>query len=300
MSTLRRSFIIVVLALAGGAQLVAAQAAAGNTSVAAARRFLDAAERELTIKNVAASRAGWISENFITHDTELLAADALADFAATLKRLVERARRFDRTAMPPELRRRFLLLKLQLAAPAAPGLHAGLRDGAARRRTERRLRQGPVLQAGRRREAGVPQPGGALALARRIAQPRFAARCLDGWQAIGVPMRDRYARFVTLANAGARHMGFADAGAMWRAGYDMPPDSFVAVVDKLWQEVRPLYVQLHAYVRRRLVTRYGPTLVPPSGMLPVHLLGNMWGQNWSNITDVALPAVAPGSNSGSI
>jgi peptidyl-dipeptidase A len=134
-------------------------------------------------------------------------------------------------------------------------------------------------------------------LSHLLAESRNPDSLLDawaGWQAVGAPMRDRYARFVTFANAGARHMGFADAGAMWRAGYDMPPDSFVAVVDKLWQEVRPLYVQLHAYVRRRLVERYGATLVPPNGMLPVHLLGNMWGQDWSNIADIALPAVAPG------
>ena len=117
---------------------------------------------------------------------------------------------------------------------------------------------------------------------------------------VAVPHRgaDRYARFVTLANAGARHMGFADAGAMWRAGYDMPPDSFVAVVDKLWLQVRPLYVQLHAYVRRQLVARYGATLVPPNGMLPVQLLGNMWGQNWSNIADIALPAAQAGAGAG--
>ena len=298
MSTLRRSFIIIALALAGGARLVAAQAAAGNTSVAAARRFLDAAERELTIKNVAASRAGWISENFITHDTELLAADALADFAATLKRLVERARRFDRTAMPPELRRRFLLLKLQLPAPAPPD--------SAQASEMARLGAGLSADYGRGQYCkpgadSKPVCRNLDVLSRLLAESRNPDSLLDawtGWQAIGVPMRDRYARFVTLANAGARHMGFADAGAMWRAGYDMPPDSFVAVVDKLWQEVRPLYVQLHAYVRRRLVTRYGATLVPPNGMLPVHLLGNMWGQEWSNIADLALPAVTPGSSSG--
>ena len=138
-------------------------------------------------------------------------------------------------------------------------------------------------------------------LSRLLAQSRNPDSLLDawtGWQAVGAPMRDRYTRFVTLANAGARHMGFADAGAMWRAGYDMPPDSFVAVVDKLWQQVRPLYVQLHAYVRRQLVARYGAALVPPNGMLPVQLLGNMWGQNWSNIADIALPAAAPGAASG--
>ena len=291
MKTLRG--YLAILVLAGTATVAQAQTRArvADTSVAAARRFLDAAERELAIKNVATSRAGWISENFITHDTELLSAAAQADFADALKRLVERARAFDRAALPPDVRRRFLLLKLQLAAPAPPDsaqaaemarLAAGLGADYGRGGTASRAR----------RQTGVPQPD-ELSHLLAVAQPdSFSTR--GRLDAIGVPMRDRYARFVTLANAGARHVGFADAGAMWRAGYDMPPDSFVAVVDKLWQEVRPLYVQLHAYVRRRLVARYGATLVPPNGMLPVHLLGNMWGQDWSNIADVALPAVAPG------
>ena len=37
-------------------------------------------------------------------------------------------------------------------------------------------------------------------------------------------MRKDYARFVELSNKGAKELGFADTGAMWRAKYDMPPD----------------------------------------------------------------------------
>jgi peptidyl-dipeptidase A len=300
MNTLRRSLAILTLAgaAAGVPRSLAAQAPAPGTPVAAARRFLDAAERELAVKYVASSRASWISENFITHDTELLSADAQADFAAALKLLVERARAFDHAPLPSDVRRRFLLLKLQLAAPAPPD--------SAQAAEMARLAAGLDADYGRGQYCkpgadGKPACRNLDDLSHLLAQSRHPDSLLDawaGWHSIGVPMRDRYARFVTLANAGARHMGFADAGAMWRAGYDMPPDSFVAVVDKLWQEVRPLYVQLHAYVRRRLVARYGATLVPPNGMLPVQLLGNMWGQDWSNIADIALPAVAPGAGGG--
>src|SRR5688572_32559403 len=44
----------------------------------------------------------------------------------------------------------------------------------------------------------------------------------------------------------------ADVGAMWRAGYDMPPDEFAVGVDRLWGQVGPLYEQLHCYARRKL------------------------------------------------
>ncbi len=282
-----------VVILLGAGRVAAAQGAAADTSsVAAARRLLDAAERELAVRSVKVNRAGWIGENFITHDTEVLAAEAQADVALAIKRLVDEARRFDGAALPADVRRRLLLLKLQLAAPAPPDSVDAAEMS--------RLGAGLDADYGRGRYCN-PAPTACRNLddlEKVLAESRNPDSLLDawrGWHTIGVPMRDRYARFIALANAGARAMGFADAGAMWRAGYDMPPDSFVVVVDKLWQEVRPLYVQLHAYVRRRLLARYGPKLVPPGGMLPVQLLGNMWGQDWSNLADVVVPPGASGS-----
>src|SRR5262245_47810444 len=104
-------------------------------------------------------------------------------------------------------------------------------------------------------------------------------------------MRPRYERFVALANQGARELGFADMGALWRSGYDMPPDAFAAEMQRLFAQVKPLYDSLHAYVRRRLAEKYGPKVVPPNGPIPAHLLGNMWAQQWANI----YPLVAPPS-----
>ena len=282
-----------LLLLIGCVRGAVAQTAPPDTATAAAvRRLLDAAERELAVRAVAANRAGWIGENFITHDTELLAAAAQADVALAVKRLVDETRQFDGTALPADVRRRLLLLKLQLAAPAPP-------DSADAAEMSR-LGAGLDADYGRGRYCN-PTPTACRNLddlEHVLAQSRNPDSLLDawrGWHTIGIPMRDRYTRFVALANAGARAMGFADAGAMWRAGYDMPPDSFVAVVDKLWQEVRPLYVQLHAYVRRRLIARYGAKSIPPAGVLPVQLLGNMWGQDWSNIADVVVPSGVAGS-----
>src|SRR5476649_2725977 len=101
-------------------------------------------------------------------------------------------------------------------------------------------------------------------------------------------MRKDYQRFVELSNKGAKELGFADTGAMWRAKYDMPPDEFTKELDRLWDQVRPLYLKLHAYTRLKLREKYGDA-VPESGPIPAHLLGNMWAQDWSNI----YPLVAP-------
>jgi len=94
-----------------------------------------------------------------------------------------------------------------------------------------------------------------------------------------------------LSNKGARELGFADTGAMWRAKYDMPPDEFTRELDRLWDQVRPLYLQLHAYVRMKVRAKYGG-VVPAAGPIPAHLLGNIWAQDWQNIYPLVAPADA--------
>ena len=113
-----------------------------------------------------------------------------------------------------------------------------------------------------------------------------------GWHAISPPMKPRYERFVELANQGARTLGFADMGTLWRSNCDMPPDAFSAEVERLWQQVKPLYTSLHAYVRTRLTEKYGPKVVPPDGPIPAHLLGNMWAQSWENVYPLVAPSPA--------
>jgi peptidyl-dipeptidase A len=103
------------------------------------------------------------------------------------------------------------------------------------------------------------------------------------WHDTARPMRPLYREFVSLANAGAAANGFADDGQFWRSFYDMPAADFGQLVESLWHEVKPLYVELHAYVRARLVEFYGEKVVNKSAAIPAHLLGNMWAQSWGNL-----------------
>jgi peptidyl-dipeptidase A len=124
-----------------------------------------------------------------------------------------------------------------------------------------------------------------------LAKGRNPARLLDvwqGWHTISPPMKKSYERFVELSNKGARELGFADTGAMWRSRYDMAPDAFAAELDRLWTQLRPLYLALHTHVRARLHEKYGDA-VPATGPIPAHLLGNIWAQDWSNIYDLVAP-----------
>ncbi len=79
--------------------------------------------------------------------------------------------------------------------------------------------------------------------------PKELLAAWTGWHEISKPMRREFARYVALANKGAQELGFKDNGAMWRAKYDMPPDDFAKELDRLWDQVKPLYLSLHAYVR---------------------------------------------------
>ncbi len=272
----------------------AAQAAASRgarpPTVADAAAFMARAESVLTDLAVKAARADWVANTYITFDTEELTAQAQEAYGVATRDLATQARRYERLRLPPDLKRKFLLLKLSLPAPPPPD---------AREAAElTRLTSSMQAEYGKGTYCRTPQECLQITDIERIMassrDPAELAAAWQGWHRISVGMRDRYARFVTLANAGARGLGFADVGVMWRAGYDMPADAFVREIDRLWDQLKPLYLQLHAYVRARLVEKYGPSVVPPNGMIPAHLLGNLWAQEWENVYDlVAPPAVPP-------
>ena len=122
---------------------------------------------------------------------------------------------------------------------------------------------------------------------------RNPAELKEIWQTwhenVGRPMRQDYTRMVEIANQGAKELGYADTGAMWRSNYDMSPEEFSAMYDRLWAETKPLYDQLHCYTRTKLNQKYGNAVQPATGPIRADLLGNMWAQEWGNIYDVVAP-----------
>ncbi|XP_066299935.1 angiotensin-converting enzyme-like [Branchiostoma lanceolatum] len=109
-----------------------------------------------------------------------------------------------------------------------------------------------------------------------------------GWRdAVGPTLRDMYKEYVTLKNEAIGELGYDDVGDYWRSWYETP--TFEADLEALWQEVRPMYLELHAYVRRRLGEAYGKDKVGENDPIPAHLFGNMWSQQWNNIYDLVEP-----------
>ncbi len=277
---------LTVLLCAGSARAQNQQAAKTSEkkslpTVADAQKFLDEAESRYFDLTNRAQRASWVEENFITDDTEQIAADANQELSGFSAEMSKKAHDFDKVALPPEMARKMLLLKLSAGFPAP----ADPKD-------QKELAQVLASLDGDYGK-GKWCPGGdaskcldVAAVGKLMATSRDAEelkRAWMGWHAVGAPMRQRYARMVELGNAGSRELGFADAGALWRSNYDMPPDQLAKEADRLWEQLRPLYESLHAYVRGQLRKKYGNEIVAAHGPIPAHLLGNIWSQEWNNV-----------------
>ncbi|MFN7941217.1 MAG: M2 family metallopeptidase [Thermoanaerobaculia bacterium] len=263
-----------------------ALAATPAPTVDEARKFMADAEARMLELWIARDRAAWVQETFITDDTELLAAKANELAIAANMELAREATKFDGLALPEDLARKMMLLKIALVLPAPSD--AAKRSELARLAAELdgMYGKGRYCPPGGGECMGLEKLGEILATER---EPKKLEEAWAGWHSIARPMRDKYTRFVELANEGARELGFADLGALWRSKYDMPPDAFVAELDRLWGQVKPLYDALHCYVRAKLVEHYGAQVVPPHGPIPIDLLGNMWGQEWENVYDLVAP-----------
>ncbi len=254
-------------------------------SVQEAIRFVESAEKRLQELGLEAARTAWVQANFITHDTEQLAAGALKNLVAATAELGQQSTRFDGLELPAEIERKLKLLKisLPLAAPRDAAMQAELTQITAA--MESLYGKGKYCP-----EEGECQDLGQLS--RTLASSRNPDELLEawrGWRTVSPPMKEMYQRFVEIANQGSQDLGFADLGALWRSGYDMEPDAFAAELDRLWSQVEPLYQALHCHVRARLADHYGTDVVPLDSEIPAHLLGNMWSQQWGNIYELVAP-----------
>jgi peptidyl-dipeptidase A len=254
------------------------------------REFLQRANDTQLRLGVAQSRASWTQQTYITDDTEAIAAKANQEYIDNAAKLAKESTRFDHVEVSAEGRRQLDLLKvaLVLATPPDPRESDELTTIAARLESTYGKGKWCPDSANQPDCKTIDDVTRIMAASRDEKELRAA---WEGWHTIAPPMRKDYSRFVELSNKGARALGFADTGAMWRAKYDMPPDAFVQELDRLWEQVRPLYLKLHAYVRVKLREKYGD-IVPANGPIPAHLLGNVWAQEWTNIDPLVAPAHA--------
>ena len=262
------------------------QSAAGPTT-ADALAFLDGVEREFDAIGEEAARVNWVNATYINYDTDWLVSKIDARTTELAVKYAKEATDYDNVDVPADARRKLELLKLGLTLPAPS------RPGAAQELSEITTRLSSTYSTGKIEFDGrTVSQSETEELMRRLRDPEKLEEVWTKWHDYAAVMKPDYVRMVEIANEGARELGFADVGALWRAGYDMPPDEFTAEVDRLWGQVKPLYDDLHCYVRSKLNEKYGDDVVPLDQPIRADLLGNMWAQSWGELYDFIAPADA--------
>lgn len=249
-----------------------------------AKKFLQEVEIDLLDLFEFSARAAWISNNFINYDSQYLETRASTEVTLRLVEYAEEAAKYDGVKMDADTRRQLDHLKMGLTFPA-PNDEAQAEE-LARIGAEMQAMYGKGKYCNEERCYNLQEMTRILATERK---PELLKELWEGWRAISPPMRPLYEKQVSIANAGAQDLGFENLSVLWRSKYDMDPDDFAADMDRQWGKVKPLYEALHCHVRAKLNDHYGDSIVPPTGKMPAHLLGNMWAQTWGNVYDIVKP-----------
>ena len=281
--------VIAAIALAAGCSQseppVVPPPPTGPTIEDADRFVVDAESRLAELLNQA-SRLAWVQATHITDDTEMLAAGALEALTAAQVEIAGQAAGFtDVAGLSLETRRKLDMLRsaITMPAPADPVKNAEQAEIGAR--LSSMYGKGEFCA----RDGQCKDLEQLEAIIENSRDPTELLAAWSAWREVAKDMKPLYERQIELANEGASELGFGDLGAMWRSGYDMPPEDFPAELDRLWGQVRPLYEALHCHVRAKLGDQYGVEEVPQDGLIPAHLLGNMWAQTWDNVFELVAP-----------
>ena len=244
-------------------------------------------EKDMFDFSVEYGRVLWINSTYIIHDSDQLAAKYGAQATEKSVKYANEAAKYAQVAgLDPEVARKLDILRNGIVMPAP------VRDGAATELNEIATKLGSAYGKGKGTLNGEEINGSDIEaeMGNLERTPAEKAEMWTSWHDnVGTPMRDDYQRMIAIAGEGATELGYDDLGAMWRSNYDMSPDQFAAETERMWQEVKPLYMALHTYVRSKLNAKYGDEVQPATGPIRADLLGNMWAQEWGNI----YPLVAP-------
>ena len=244
--------------------------------------FLERVEQEDKALGPVISSAYWISSNFITYDSQMIVADFGKRYSLMSVERANEAATFDSLDLPEDMRRKLDLIKGGFVMPAP--LDEELAGELADIESELGAMYGSGSHCFSEDECYDLEAFEQIIDSSRNSDELLKAWA--GWREIGKPMKDKYLRMVEIGELGAKDLGYDGLTDLWFSKYDMPAEEFLADTDRVWEEVKPLYDALQCHVRDKLVDEYGNDVMPDNGMLPAHILGNMWGQSWANIYDL--------------
>ncbi|MCA0210526.1 MAG: M2 family metallopeptidase [Proteobacteria bacterium] len=257
-------------------------------TAADADAFIASVEKDLFDYTVEASQVNWVNSTYLTEDTDAMASRINAvGTEKSVKYALEAAKYMNVAGLSADTKRKLDILRtgIVLPAPTTPGAATELNTIATDLQSQYGKGRG-TLDGKEISGSDIEAAMGDL----KHTPAQFAEMWTSWHDKVGAPMKDDYAKMVGIANAGAKELGFADTGAMWRSGYDMPPEEFAKVTEQIWNDMKPLYMALHTYVRSKLNEKYGDAVQPKTGPIRADLLGNMWAQEWGNIYPLVAPA----------
>ena len=256
--------------------------------------FLERVELEDKTLGPVASSAYWLQANFITYDSQKVVADYGKRFQLLALDRARQASTFDDVEVSEENRRKLNLIKNSFVMPSP------LDDALAGEIANIMAELDAMYGAGQHcfGEGDCYDLEAFEGVIDNSRDPDELLKAWEGWRNIGTPMKDKYLRMVEIGNMGAKDLGYDGLTDLWFSQYDMPAEEFLAETDRVWDELKPLYDALHCHVRSELSEHYGEEVVPKEGVLPAHVLGNMWGQSWANVYDLVYTPDNPNASSG--
>ena len=255
--------------------------------------FLERVELENKTRGPVASSAYWLQANFITYDSQKVVADYGKRFQLLALERARQASTFDDVEVSEENRRKLNLIKNSFVMPSP------LDDTLAGEIANIMAELDAMYGAGQHcfGEGDCYDLEAFEGVIDNSRDPDELLKAWEGWRNIGTPMKDKYLRMVEIGNLGAKDLGYEGLTDLWFSKYDMPAEEFLAETDRVWDELKPLYDALHCHVRSELSEHYGEEVVPKEGVLPAHVLGNMWGQSWANVYDLVYTPDNPNASS---
>ena len=280
--TMKKLFYLIAIA---AIVTSCSQTSEQSTSENDLKVFLEKIEKDNLSEGPVVSSAYWIGSNFITHDSQKIVADYSKRY--TLKSLENSriASNFNDLKTSDSNRRKLELLKSSFVMPPPLDENLASELSAISTKLEAMYGSGEYCYE----DDSCYDLEAFEKIIDNSRNPEDLLMAWNGWHEIGKPMKPMYMRMVEIGNQGSRDLGYSGLDDLWFSKYDMPADDFLEETDSVWEEVKPLYDALHCHVRSQLNAHYGDEVVPHDGPLPVHLMGNMWGQSWSNIYDLVYP-----------
>src|SRR5215470_2977084 len=182
-----------------------------------ARAFMAKVDAEYKERVVHASTSDWIRETYITDDTERMSSVENDELLGFVGQTVKEAAKLKGVKLDADIARKLYLLRSSspLAAPSDAKLRRELTSLAAQMDSE--YGKAKACDAGGKKCRDIEELG--LLMAKSHDEKELLDAWV-GWHQTARGQRARYARFVELANQGAKEIDFPDTGAMWRSGYD--------------------------------------------------------------------------------